>query len=110
MAQAALLAERGESQRAIAIYKAVLHRLPHIAPAQKHLALLYQQTAETRDKAYDLALKARETLREDPELAQLLAKLDYERNEFAYVVRLLQQSTGREPLDAEHLYYWEWLI
>jgi predicted Zn-dependent protease len=92
MAQAALLAKRGESQCATAICRAVLHRFADFAPAEKHLTFLYQQTVETRGEAYDLAVKTRETLRKDPEIAQLLAKLSYERNEFAYVVQLLQQS------------------
>ncbi len=105
MAQAALLSKPGESEKAMAIYKTVLQRFPDFAPAQKHLAFLYQQTAEKRDEAYDLALKARETMPEDFELAQMLAKLSYERNNFAYVVHLLQQSAARRPLDAEHLYY-----
>ena len=105
MAQASLLAKHGESQGAIAIYKDVLHRFPDFAPAEKHLAFLYVRRVETSEQAYDLALKARETLQEDSELAQLLARLSYERNEFAYAVQLLQQSAAKQPLDAEHLYY-----
>ena len=81
MARARPARKGRESQRAIAVYKAVLHGFPDFAPAEKHLALLYEQTAETRGGAYELTLKVRETLREDPELAQLLAKLSYERNE-----------------------------
>jgi Flp pilus assembly protein TadD len=68
-------------------------------------AFLYQRIVEKHDEASDLALKAHETLPEDSELAQLLAKLSYERNEFAYAVQLLQESAASGPLDAEHLYY-----
>jgi predicted Zn-dependent protease len=82
-----------------------LYRFPDFAPAQKHLAPLYQLTIAKRDEAYDLPLKARETLPNGSELAQLLAKLSYQRNEFAYAVQLLQQSATRGTLDAEGLYY-----
>ncbi|HEY5814692.1 MAG TPA: hypothetical protein VIT23_18815, partial [Terrimicrobiaceae bacterium] len=56
-------------------------------------------------EAYDLAVKARKSLPDDPELAQTLAKLSYDRNEFAYAVQLLKQSAERRPLDAQDLYY-----
>ncbi len=105
MARAALLEERGESKDAVKIYTEVLRRFPDFAPAQKHLALLYQGTPEKRDEAYDLAWKARKTLSEDPELAEILAKLSYERNEFAYAAQLLKQSAKKRPLDPEDLYY-----
>ena len=105
MAQAALLAKRSESKAAIKIYIEVLHRFPDFAPAQKRLASLYQGTPEKRDEAYDLAVKARKALPDDPELAQILAKLSYDRNEFAYAVQLLKQSAERRPLDAQDLYY-----
>jgi Flp pilus assembly protein TadD len=68
-------------------------------------AFLYQRIVEKHDEASDLALKAHETLPEDSELAQLLAKLSYERNEFATSFQLLQESAASGPLDAEHLYY-----
>ena len=105
MAQAGILLERGESAPAAKIYTEVLGRFPDFAPAQKRLASLYLETSDKRDQAYDLAVKARRTLPDDPELAELLAELSYQRKEFAYAVQLLRQSAKKRPLDAKHLYY-----
>jgi tetratricopeptide (TPR) repeat protein len=41
MAQAALLAQRGEAKAATETYSNILRRLPDFAPAQKRLAALY---------------------------------------------------------------------
>ena len=105
MAQAGILLKRGESKAAATTYTEVLRRLPDFAPAQKRLAALYLEIPEKRDEAYDLAAKARRTLPDDPELAQVLAELSYERKEFAYAVQLLRQSATKRPLDAKYLYY-----
>jgi Flp pilus assembly protein TadD len=105
MAKAALLEEHGESKDAVKIYMKVLERFPDFAPAQKHLALLYHRTLEKQGEAYDLAWKARKTLSEDPELAEILARLSYDRNEFAYAAQLLKQSAEKRPLDPEGLYF-----
>ena len=105
MAQAGILLQRGESKNAAAIYTEVLRRFPEFAPAQKRLASLYLETADKREEAYELAVKARRTLPDDPELAQILAELSYQRKEFAYAVQLLQQSAKQRPLDAKYLYY-----
>ena len=105
MAQAGMFLQRGESKPAATIYTEVLRRLPDFAPAQKRLASLYMETSDKRDEAYDLAVKARETLPDDPELAQILAELSFQRKEFAYAVQLLRQSAKKRPLDAKCLYY-----
>jgi uncharacterized protein HemY len=105
MAQAGIFLQRGESKRAAEIYAEVLRRMPDFAPAQERLAFLYLETPDKRDEAYDLAIKARRTLPEDPELAKTLAQLSYDRKEFAYAVQLLRQSAKKRPLDAKSLYY-----
>ena len=105
MARAAILLQRGESEAAATTYSEVLRRFPDFAPAQKRLASLYADDPERRDQAYDLVMKARKTLPDDPELAQILAELSCQRKEFAYAVQLLRRSSGKRPLDAKYLYY-----
>ena len=105
MAQAAILLARGESEAAATTYSEVLRRFPDFAPAQKRLASLYPEDPEKRDQAYDLVIKARKALPDDPELAQILAELSYQRKEFAYAVQLLRRSSLKRPLDAKYLYY-----
>ena len=109
MAQAAILLQRGESEAAAAIYSEVLRRFPDFAPAQKRLASLYAADPEKRDQAYDLVMKARKALPDDPELAQILAELSYQRKEFAYAAQLLRESSEKRPLDAKLSITWECL-
>jgi uncharacterized protein HemY len=105
MAKAGRLRQRGEASAAATVYTAVLRRFPDFAPAQKHLASLYLETIDKRAEAYDLAVKARMALPDDPELAKILAELSYDRQHFAYAVQLLRQSAEKRPLGAKDLYY-----
>ncbi len=105
MAQAALLAQRGEVKQATDIYSDVLRRLPDFAPAQKRLAALYAQDPSMIAAAYDLAAKARKTLPDDPELAELLGRLSYEKKEYPRAIQLFQESARKRPLDANSLFY-----
>ena len=79
--------------------------MPDFAPAQKHLAALYAQDPATVVAAYDLATKARKALPDDPELAELLGRLSYEKKEYPRAVQLLQESARKRPLDANSLFY-----
>jgi tetratricopeptide (TPR) repeat protein len=105
MARAAILLERGESERAAAIYSEILCRLPNFTFAQKCLGSLYAANPDKREQAHTLLMKARMASPEDPELAQVLAKLSYDRKEYAYAVQLLQESAKKKPLESEFLYY-----
>ena len=105
MVRAAILLQRGESEAATATYSEVLRRFPDFVPAQKRLASLYAEDPEKREQAYNLVIKARKALPDDPELAQILAELSYQRKEFAYAVQLLQGSSEKKPLDAKLLFY-----
>jgi tetratricopeptide (TPR) repeat protein len=105
MAQAALDTRRGETKPATEMYSNILRRLPDFAPAQKRLAMLCAQDPSTVAAAYDLATKARKTLPDDPELAELLGRLSYEKKEYPRAVQLLQESARKQALDADSLFY-----
>ena len=105
MAQAALDAQHGEIKRATETYSNILRRWPEFAPAQKHLAALDAQDPSNVIAAYDLATKARKTLPDDPELAELLGRLSYEKKEYPRAIQLLQESARKRPLDADSLFY-----
>ncbi|MDP9254047.1 MAG: tetratricopeptide repeat protein, partial [Verrucomicrobiota bacterium] len=105
MAQAAIHMQRGESKTAVDTYTRVLQQFPDFAPAQKHLAALYVEDPRSIAKAYDMAVKARKTLPDDPELAQTLAEISYQRQEYAYALQLFEQSAKKKPLAARGLYY-----
>jgi tetratricopeptide (TPR) repeat protein len=105
MAQAALDAQHGEIKRATGTYSGILRRWPDFAPAQKHLAALDAQDPSNVTAAYDLATKARKTLSDDPELAELLGRLSYEKKEYPRAIQLLQESARKKALDADSLFY-----
>ncbi len=105
MAQAALLAQRGEVKEATETYTDILRRWPDFAPAQKRLSTLYAQDPSTIAAAYDLVTKARKTLPDDPELAELLGRLSYEKKEYPRAIQLLQETARKRPLDADSLFY-----
>jgi uncharacterized protein HemY len=105
MVRASIEMRRGESKTALDIYIEILRRFPDFAPAQKQLATLYLENPATFDRAYDLAMKARKTLPDDPEVARTLGELCYQRKDYAYALQLLRESAKRKSLDAKALYY-----
>jgi tetratricopeptide (TPR) repeat protein len=105
MAQAAIDAQQGQVKQASEIYEEILRRMPDFAPAQKRLAALDAQDPSTIAVAYDLATKARKALPDDPELAELLGRLSYEKKEYPRAIQLLQETARKRPLDADSLFY-----
>jgi Flp pilus assembly protein TadD len=105
MAQATLYKQQGQARQAIKVYTDILRRFPDLAPAQKHLAALYAQDQSTLAAAYDVASKARKALPDDPELAELLGRLSYQKKEYPRAVQLLQESARKKTLDANSLFY-----
>jgi TolA-binding protein len=105
MAEAALDAQRDQIKAATEIYSDILRRWPDFAPAQKRLAALYAQDTSTVAAAYDLATKARKTFPDDPELAELLGRLSYEKKEYPRAIQLLQESGRKKSLGADSLFY-----
>src|SRR6185369_3747737 len=59
------------------IYDQILVRFPFFTPAMKQLAGLYAEHLGDDKKAYEFALKARETYPDDIDLARLLGILAY---------------------------------
>jgi tetratricopeptide (TPR) repeat protein len=105
MAQAALDAQHGQVNRATETYSAILRRWPEFAAAQKRLATLDAQDPSNVTAAYDLATKARKTLSDDPELAELLGRLSYEKKEYPRAIQLFHESARKKALDADSLFY-----
>ena len=105
MARAALHVDSAETTPAAAIYAKVLTTFPDFAPAQKWLAALYATEPANLQKGYDLAVKARTVLADDPDLTRILGTLAYQRNEFAYAAQLFKESSAKRPLDSKGLYY-----
>ena len=105
MAAATLEMQSGRTDEAVTRYQAVLKKFPDFSPAQKELALLYANDPARVAEAYDLAVKARKNMPDDPEVAKLLGRLSCERKEYSRALQLLQESARKKPLDAQGLYY-----
>jgi tetratricopeptide (TPR) repeat protein len=105
MAQAAIQLQRNDAKSAAGTYLQVLRQFPDFAPAQKRLAAIYVDDLKDLDKAYDLAIKARKTLSDDPELARTLAELNFKRKQFPFAIRLFEESAAKQSLPAKDLYY-----
>jgi tetratricopeptide (TPR) repeat protein len=105
MARADLQVQRSDPRTATDIYSDVLRRYPEFAPAQKRLAALYLEDPNRMDEAYSLAVKARNALPDDPELAKILGEISYKRKEFGYAIQLFQESARQKPLRGTDLYY-----
>src|SRR5437763_11460099 len=70
MAKGAIRLQKGDIQEASAIYNSILQKWPDFAPAQKWLASIYVNEPANAGRAYDLAIKARRSLVDDPDLAK----------------------------------------
>jgi tetratricopeptide (TPR) repeat protein len=105
MAQATLDEQQGQTKSAADIYSGILERLPDFVLAQKGLATLYAKKPSTTAAAYDLATKARKTLPDDAQLAELLGQLSYEKKEYQRAIQLLQESARKGTLNANSLFY-----
>ena len=105
LAYASIKRHQGEIQAAIAMYQEIVHAYPDFSPAQKHLASLYLDDPQNSTKAYELAIKARKSLPDDPEVTKILGQISFHRKEYARAVELFRESGQKGPLDARSLYY-----
>jgi Flp pilus assembly protein TadD len=97
--------ELGRLDEARHAYESLLARYQLFAPAQKRLSILYFEHFSEEQKALELASKARETLRDDPDLAAVLGKIAFRREDYGRSVRLLQEAARGTCAGAEVLYY-----
>jgi tetratricopeptide (TPR) repeat protein len=104
-AKARLLLTRGDNSAAERIYSDVLRRYPDFASVQKFLASIYAKQPDKLAQAYALALKARNALPEDAELATILGEISYKRNDFDYAIHCFQEGGRKKRLEPRSLFY-----
>lgn len=103
-ARAAAAEFRKEFDDARTQYERILKSFPQFTPARRQLALLAAAAGDT-DKAYELAVKAKESLPNDRALGRLLGLLSYKRNEYARAAVFLQEALRNGGADPELQYY-----
>jgi tetratricopeptide (TPR) repeat protein len=113
MIRAASLQRRDDYLEAGRIYDRILARSPLFLPAIRQLAILHgnrvgraNRPDEPVDpKAYELAVKAREALPEDAEVAKALGLLVFQRGDYRRSSQLLKQSSLKRSDDPDLLYH-----
>ncbi|MDQ6626492.1 MAG: tetratricopeptide repeat protein, partial [Verrucomicrobiota bacterium] len=105
MFKARAAAATGDLKTAEEAYSLALQRFSEFAPAQRELADVYSADPKNASKAYDLAMKAKKTLPDDPDLSRLIGKISYQKKDYPQAIQVLQQSARKKPLDAEYLFY-----
>jgi tetratricopeptide (TPR) repeat protein len=104
IAAAALKQKQRDDKSARDLYERALALYPSFHPAFQPLASLYAGSLNDRQKAYDLASKAREANPADANTARLLGELSYERGLYPAAILLLKQSAPVFPADADLFY------
>jgi tetratricopeptide (TPR) repeat protein len=99
--QALAVEKQGDYERARKNYEAILDRHPAFALATRQLALIYAERLADDQKAEDLALTARKTLADDPQLAYEMGAIQYRRSDYVAAIRFLEQSTQLDDRNGE---------
>jgi tetratricopeptide (TPR) repeat protein len=86
-------------------YEKVLNHFPDFAPAQRKLAILYAEDSSNTERAYVLAIKARESFPDDSDLGKALGIIVFRQGDYSRAVSLLKVSTVERSADAELFYY-----
>jgi tetratricopeptide (TPR) repeat protein len=97
--------QEGKPADAKAIYEKILADNATFAPAIRNLSMAYSQDPTSSQKAYDLAVKARQAFPDDPEVARTLGILSYGRGDAARAAQLLKESSEKRTDDGELFYY-----
>jgi tetratricopeptide (TPR) repeat protein len=97
--------QQGDYPGARQLDEKILAADPLFAPASRQLALLYAQRFGDDQKAYDLAVRAREAFPDDPDLAKTVGTVLYRRADYAGAAHVLQEGLRKRGDDGETLYY-----
>lgn len=97
--------QQGDLQGAIRIYEDICARYPEFVLAGAELAALYVETDGDTEKAYRLALKARERLPKDAWVAGILGMVAYCRGNYEWSANLCGERLSVSPEDTSVLYY-----
>src|SRR5260370_24540763 len=105
MVSAAVQVKNGNFTNAAQAYETVLQRYPLFTPAIRSLGLLAFEHLGDDQKAYPLAVKARESFPDDADVARVLGVLAYRRGDYSRAIQLLAESARQKTHDAELQYY-----
>jgi tetratricopeptide (TPR) repeat protein len=104
-ADAIIKAQQSDPVGAEHDYETLLSLHPDCVLAQKNLAILYAQNLVEPDKAYPIAVKAREAYPDDPQVAKALALILFQRGDYGRAAGLFTSVSGSSSADAQVFYY-----
>ena len=103
-ADATVKAQQGNPAGAERAYEQLLSRHPDCTLAQKNLSILYARNLTDPDKAYPVAVKARESFPDDPQVAKALALILFNRGDYSRAASLFNGISSSPTADAELFY------
>ncbi len=104
-ADAIIQAQQSNPMGAERDYEKLLSLHPNCALAQKNLVILYAENLAEPEKAYPIAVKAREAFPDDPQVAKALALILFQRGDYNRAAGLFTTISGSSSADAEVFYY-----
>jgi tetratricopeptide (TPR) repeat protein len=105
MMKGGILERRNDVANAVKQYQRVLDLNPRYYQAANNLACLYANDPNMKEKAFELAKRARELAPKDPYVADSLGWIVYRRGDYKWALALLQESADRLPTQPEVLYH-----
>lgn len=100
--------KQGDAGKAASTYEQAIQINPKLAAPTIKLAQLYAGPLQKKERALELAKKARELSPADPAVAEVLGAIAFEAGNFTWAHSLLQESARRAPDNAgvQHAFAW----
>lgn len=105
MLKATIYLERGDIPESQKQYERALELNPKFAPAANNLAYIYSEHGGDLEKAFKLAMMARDAAPEDPSIADTLGWIIYKRGDAKWARSLIGETAAKMPENAEVLYH-----
>lgn len=105
LASAVAAENRGHLSDAADLCEQILKLYPDFSPAVKKLAIYYADAPGKEARAYELAVKARDAMPDDDQVAGALGIISYRRNDFQGAVQYLKQAARNDAADGKSFYY-----
>ncbi|MSU20533.1 MAG: tetratricopeptide repeat protein [Pedosphaera sp.] len=99
-----LLEQKAAFKEARALYENLLASAPGHVPAMKRLAIISGEKLDDEKTAFDFAMKVREALPEDADIARVLGKVLFKRRDYQGSARMLREAAQAGVADADAMY------
>jgi tetratricopeptide (TPR) repeat protein len=105
MLRGVIYERRGDIRNAEKAYETALEANPRFAPAANNLAYLYSEYGGDKERALQLAQRAKESAPQEPHVSDTLGWILYKRGVYPRALTLLKESATKLPDHAEVHYH-----